>query len=96
MPAYVIAYVRNARGPEALAEYRRRNTDVVTAHGGRFLARGGEQVVLEGDPRAERVVIMEFPDLDAARGWYTDPDYEAVKPLRQGASETDIIAVAGV
>jgi uncharacterized protein (DUF1330 family) len=96
MPAYVIATVRDARDPEALAEYRRRNTDVVAAHGGRFLARGGEQVILEGDPRTERVVVMEFPDLDAARAWYADPDYEAVKPLRQGASETDIVAVAGV
>ena len=96
MPAYVIAFARDFRDPDALAEYRRRNTDVVHAHGGRFLARGGEQVVLEGDPRAERVVIMEFPDLDAARGWYQDPDYELAKPLRQGASETDIVAVAGV
>jgi uncharacterized protein (DUF1330 family) len=95
MPAYVIAYARNARDPEALAEYRRRNTEVVTAHGGRFLARGGEQVILEGEPAVDRVVIMEFPDLDAARAWYSDPDYEEVKPLRQGASETDIVAVAG-
>jgi uncharacterized protein (DUF1330 family) len=95
MPAYVIAYARNFSDPEALAEYRRRNTEVVEAHGGRFLARGGEQVVLEGDPRAERVVIMEFPDLDTARSWYEDPDYVAARPLRQGASDTDIIAVAG-
>ena len=29
MPAYVIADVRDARDPEALAEYRRRNTDAV-------------------------------------------------------------------
>ncbi len=66
MPAYVIAYARNARDPEALAEYRRRNTEVVEAHGGRFLARGGDQVILEGEPAVDRVVIMEFPDLDAA------------------------------
>jgi uncharacterized protein (DUF1330 family) len=96
MPAYVIAYARNATDQQALAEYRRRNTEVVAAHGGRFLVRGGEQVVLEGDPRADRVVVMEFPNLGAARAWYSDPDYEAVKPLRQGASDTDIIAVAGV
>jgi uncharacterized protein (DUF1330 family) len=96
MPAYVVALARAFTDPEALAEYRRRNTEVVAAHGGRFVARGGEQVVLEGDPRAERVVIMEFPDLDAARAWYADPAYEAARPLRQGASETDIVAVAGV
>lgn len=96
MPAYVIAFARNFTDPGALEEYRRRNTDVVRAHGGRFLARGGEHEVLEGDPRAERVVLMEFPDLDAARGYYCGSDYAAIRPLRQGASETDIIAVAGV
>src|SRR5919202_916058 len=95
MPAYVIAYARNARDADALAEYRRRNTDVVAAHGGRFLARGGEHVVLEGDPAVDRVVIMEFPDLDAARGWYEGEDYEPLKRIRQGASDTDIVAVAG-
>ena len=48
MPAYVIASVTEAHDDEALAEYRRRNSEAVAAHGGRFLARGGEMQVLEG------------------------------------------------
>ena len=48
MPAYVIAYAGNVRDADAIAEYRRRNTDAVARHGGRFLARGGEVEVLEG------------------------------------------------
>ena len=96
MAAYVIALVRDAWDAEALAAYRRRNTDAVAAHGGRFLARGGEQVVLEGGLDPRRIVIMEFPDREAARGWYEGADYGPLKALRQSASDTDILLVDGV
>ena len=67
MPAYVIACVTDAWDQDKLAEYRERNTDAVAKHGGRFAARGGRQEILEGDYEPKRVVIIEFPDLDAAK-----------------------------
>jgi len=98
MPAYVIASVRSASpdGAEVLAEYRRRNTDAVANHGGRFLARGGAVERLEGDSAPLRVVVMEFGDMEAARGWYGSAEYEPLKALRQAASETDLLLVEGV
>ena len=48
MPAYVIADVYEVRDQDALVEYRRRNTDAVANHGGRFVVRGGEVEALEG------------------------------------------------
>ena len=63
MPAYVIADVRDAWDADALQEYRRRNTDSVAAAGGRFLVRGGEHELLEGEWDTRRIVVMEFPDL---------------------------------
>jgi uncharacterized protein (DUF1330 family) len=96
MPAYVIASVRSASDQDALAEYRRRNTDAVAAHGGRFLVRGGAVEVLEGQWDPLRVVVAEFPDADAARAWWTSDEYEPLKALRRGASETDIVLVEGV
>jgi uncharacterized protein (DUF1330 family) len=96
MPAYVIASVSDAWDQEKLAEYRERNTDVVAAHGGRFIARGGAHKTLEGDWAPKRLVIMEFPDIDAARGWYASDEYAALRELRQAASDTDIVVVEGV
>ena len=96
MPAYVIASVSEARDAEKLAEYRRGNTDAVAAHGGRFLARGGPHETLEGDWRPVRLVIMEFPDMDAARAWYGSDAYAPLRELRQSASDTDIVLVDGV
>ncbi len=96
MPAYVIASVTAARDQEKLAEYRSRNTDVVAAHGGRFVARGGRHEVLEGDYAPLRVVIIEFPDLEAAKGWYESDEYAPLRELRRSASDTDILVVEGV
>ena len=95
MPAYVIAAVSEAHDDEALAEYRRRNTETVAAHGGRFVVRGGPVEALEGDWGPLRIVVMEFPDREAARAWYRSGDYQAIAPIRQGASTTDIILVEG-
>jgi uncharacterized protein (DUF1330 family) len=96
MPAYVIAAVTDAWDQQPLVEYRRRNTDAVAAHGGRFVARGGPHEVLEGDWNPLRLVIIEFPDMDAARGWYESADYAPLRTLRQRASTTDIVVVDGV
>jgi uncharacterized protein (DUF1330 family) len=95
MPAYVIASVTEAHDDEALAEYRRRNTAAVEAHGGRFVVRGGAMEVLEGDWAPLRVVVMEFDDVEAAKRWYESDEYQEAIPIRQGASTTGIIVVEG-
>jgi uncharacterized protein (DUF1330 family) len=95
MTAYVIADVRDVRDLEALLEYRRRNTEAVASHGGRFIVRGGEATLLEGEWATQRIVVMEFPDAAAARGWYESDEYAPLKALRQGASDTNIILVEG-
>jgi uncharacterized protein (DUF1330 family) len=91
----VIASVTEAHDAEALAEYRRRNTEAVEAHGGRFVVRGGPIDVLEGDWSPLRVVVIEFRDIETARAWYSSPEYQEAIPIRQGASTTDIILVEG-
>jgi uncharacterized protein (DUF1330 family) len=95
MPAYVIADVRDAWNADALQEYRRRNTEAVANYGGRFSVRGGAVELLEGTWDTERIVVIEFPDMNAARAWWSSEEYEAIKPLRRGASETNIILVEG-
>ena len=95
MPAYVIAYAGDVRDDAALQEYRRRNTDAVANHGGRFIARGGAVDVLEGPWPWERVAMMEFPDTDAARAWYGSEEYTPLKAMRQAVSTSQLILVEG-
>ena len=68
---------------------------VVARYGGRFVARGGERVVLEGEDDGLRLVLIEFPSLDDARAFYNSPEYAAIKRLREGAGEAQFIAIDG-
>lgn len=94
MPAYWIAHVTitdmdrykgyMALAPAAFAKY-----------GARFLARGGESETFEG-PGFERHVVMEFPDLAAARACYASAEYQAAKQQRLAACEAMVCIVQGL
>ena len=54
MPAYVIVQT-DIHDPEQYECYKQASPRAVAANGGRFLARGGELAVLEGDWHPERL-----------------------------------------
>ncbi len=91
MPAYLLANV-DVSDPEAYKEYVQRNTAVVQQYGGRFVVRGGQVEVLEGEWATHRVVLIEFPDGAAARSWYHDPEYQAIKTIRQRNCRSGMLA----
>ncbi len=95
MPAYVVAdiEVKDAAGYDA---YKRGVAATVEQYGGRFLVRGGEATPLEGDWAPSRLVIIEFPTMEALRGWYRSPAYAPLLKLRMAASDGRLIAVEGL
>jgi uncharacterized protein (DUF1330 family) len=95
MPAYVIVET-DVHDPERYERYKAASPDAVHSGGGRFVARGGELAVLEGDWSPSRLVILEFPDLEAARRWYDSPEYKEAKRLREGAANLRMVAVQGL
>jgi uncharacterized protein (DUF1330 family) len=95
MAAYVIATVE-VTDPDAYAEYRARVLPTIERHGGRFLVRGGASEILEGSWQPSRVVVLEFPDAEAARRWYGSEDYAPLVELRQRASVGHLLLVEGV
>lgn len=95
MPAYVIVET-DIHDPEQYDRYRAASPAAVAAGGGRFVARGGELAVLEGDWLPTRLVILEFPDLETAKRWYESDEYQEAKALREGAANLRMVAVEGV
>jgi len=93
--AYVIALV-DIKDPVRYESYRQMVLPTITAHGGRFIARGGRTEVLEGAWSPRRVVIVEFPSLEGAKAWWSSPEYSEAKALRQATSEGTLIVVEGV
>ena len=94
MSAYLIANV-HVHDPDAYEAYRSRTGAIVARHGGRFIVRGGKVHPLEGEPRIHRLVIIEFPDLTAAKGFYDSAEYQEVIPLRTIASQGELLIVEG-
>jgi len=94
MPAYVIVET-DVTDPERYEQYKAASPAAIAAGGGRFLVRGGELVVLEGDWQPPRIVILEFEDLAAAKRWYESAAYQEAKKLREGAASFRAIAVQG-
>jgi uncharacterized protein (DUF1330 family) len=95
MSAYVIVEV-DITDPEQYARYREAVPASLAAHGGRFLARGGQTATLEGEWHPRRIVVVEFDDLEAAERWYGSPQYLEAREIRAGAATVRMIAVAGV
>jgi uncharacterized protein (DUF1330 family) len=95
MPAYVIVET-DITDPQRYEQYKAASPAAVAAGGGRFVVRGGELAVLEGDWQPSRLVILEFADLAAAKRWYESEAYQQAKKLREGAAHLRVVAVQGV
>jgi uncharacterized protein (DUF1330 family) len=94
MAAYMLVDCK-VTGPAQYEEYKRLAQAAIALYGGRYLARGGETVVLEGRWQPNRVVVLEFPTLQDVRKFYDSPEYRAARAAREGAADMNIIAVAG-
>lgn len=94
MPAYIIARV-SVTDPEKYEGYKALAAAAIAAHGGRYLVRGGALQTLEGEREERRVVVLEFPTLEAAENFYRSADYQAAREKRRGAAEMQLILVDG-
>jgi len=94
MTAYLIANV-DVHDRDAYQDYRSRTGAIVERHGGRFIVRGGDVHHLEGEPWTKRLVIIQFPDLASAQGFYDSPEYQEIIPLRTRVSDGALLIVEG-
>jgi len=86
MVAYVAVHV-NVKSPEKFAEYGQAAGPTVAAHGGAFTHRGLVHEILAGSAVYNRFAVIEFPDVETARNWYSSPEYQALIPLRDAAAD---------
>jgi len=68
----------------------------IEAAGGRYLARGGEHKVLEGDWQPSRIVLFEFPSMADAEGFYYGEVYQGLRTIRDECSSGNVVMVQGV
>ena len=95
MPAYLITEIE-VTDPKGYEEYRSRVGKSLEAYGAKFLVRGGEIDVLEGDWQPKRIVMCVFDSMDKARQWYDSDAYRELKKVRENTASMNMVAVAGI
>jgi uncharacterized protein (DUF1330 family) len=95
MAAYVIFDVE-IRDIGAYQAFMQRVKPALEAAGGRYLARGGAHKVYEGDWQPRRIVLFEFPSVEAFESFYNGPVYRDLKPIRDACSSARLVSIEGV
>jgi uncharacterized protein (DUF1330 family) len=94
MSAYVIAEIE-ITDPDVYEDYKKSVAASLSAYGGKFLARAGACVALEGSWQPPRLVVIEFPSMARAKQWWASPEYSEPKSQRQRSANTRMIVVDG-
>lgn len=93
--AYILANVQ-VTDPTQYEEYRKFSSLAMQAHGAEVCIRGGKVEVLEGDWTPERVVLLKFPTVEAARTFYDSAEYTKARAAREGAAVMRMVLIEGV
>ena len=95
MPAYAVGHLTKINLGPGVVQYLERIDATLAPFDGRFIIHGDPPEVKEGRWEGALIVI-EFPDMAAARAWYDSPAYREILPLRTDNAEGEVILVAGV
>lgn len=67
----------------------------IERHGGRYIVRGVEPTIIEGDWTPPRLVILEFPDRADAEAFLGDPDIQPLFAVRHATTTSRLVLVDG-
>jgi len=76
------------------AEYIQNIPAHIAKHSGKYIVRGSEPTVMEGDWKPERVVVIEFPARANAEQFLQDPEAESLFEIRHKATCSGIVNLA--
>ena len=82
MVAYWVARAKIEK-PVAYKKYTDLAPEIIKAHQGKVLARGGNYKIMEGPEKFERFIVIEFPSLEQAEKCFNSPEYQAAANYRR-------------
>ena len=93
--AYLIADTK-IHDPEKYEAYKRFAKPIVEEFGDEYIVRGGRLDVAQADLWSpSRLVVIRFPNRDAALAFLSSEAYQPVKAIRLQASEATVTVVEG-
>ena len=94
MSAYVIAQF-DVHDVNMYWDYAQKIGPTAAPFGGKIRA-ANDAVVREGSIPHLRTIVGEFPDMEAARGWYESDAYQAIIGLRHNSTTGHLFMVEGM
>lgn len=74
--------------------------DTLIPFGGKLLARTNNIDVLEATHgpglHPNRILLIEFPSLKAAKDWYNSAEYQGILPLRLSSAQENVVMFEGL
>ena len=95
MAAYIIIRIE-VKDQNLLKEYQKVAPEIVYKYHGKFIARGGDTITLEGSQESRRIVLLEFPSLNKAKEFFNSNEYQEAIKLREDISTFEMVAVEGI
>lgn len=94
MKGYVIVEVE-VFDKEQYEEYKTLAAESIAFYGGKYLVRGAQTEMLEGEWHPQRIVVLEFPSKERAKEWWNSEMYANPKKIRNQTAKTKMIVVDG-
>ena len=94
MAAYIIVDVE-IHDPVQYEDYKKLTPISLAKYQGKFIVRGGKTESLEGGWDPQRIVVLEFPNAELAKGWWASEEYAPAKALRHRTAKSKMILVEG-
>jgi len=94
MTVYIIAQLKFTRR-EIYDRYQACFADVFRKFRGRLLVAEEKPLVLEGSFERDKVVILEFPDKEAAMEFQDSPEYAEIAVDRKAGADGVVVMVRG-
>lgn len=94
MPAYVIFDVE-ITDLEQYQTFMAGVKPALEAVGAKYLSRGGDLKVYEGDWEPRRIVLLEFPSQAQWEEFYYGQTYQGLKHIRDACSSARLVSVEG-
>ncbi len=95
MPKGYVIFTDTVKDQEGMGIYLQAALPTLIAAGGSPIVFGPPEDVVEGDWHGDQTVILEFASVEAARGWYNSPEYQAVIGKRHAAAQSNVAIIGG-
>lgn len=92
--AYLVANIR-VDDKDGFEKFKAMSGPAIADHKGKVLVRNPAPDRREGDVEG-LAIIIEFENMEAARGFYESDAYSAARAVREQASDTDLMLVEGL